>query len=81
MRANFTADGVKDIVPFQYCYATHESLGFGGIRILTETSAGEKLVSVEPNDEQPFYNDLIFRQEWGLNFTFVDQFFAWVHGL
>lgn len=81
VRANFTADGVEDIVPFKYCYATHKSLGFGGIRILTETSAGEKLKSVEPNDVQPFYNDLVFRHEWRLNFSFVDRFFAWVPDL
>ncbi|APP78594.1 HNH endonuclease [Xanthomonas hortorum] len=50
IRADFTGDGVEDILLFEYCYATHGTLAFGGIRILTRTSAGGKLRSVVPND-------------------------------
>lgn len=34
-RADFNSDGIEDILIFEYCYATHGTLGFGGIRILT----------------------------------------------
>lgn len=34
-RADFNNDGIEDILLFEYCYATHGTLGFGGIRILT----------------------------------------------
>ena len=37
-RADFNGDGVEDILLFEYCYATHGTLGFGGIRILTRLS-------------------------------------------
>jgi hypothetical protein len=38
-RADFNRDGIEDILLFEYCYATHGTLGFGGIRILTRRSA------------------------------------------
>ena len=63
VRANITADGVEENLPFRCCYAKHETLGFGGIRILTKTSVGEKLESVAPNDEQSSDIELVFRQE------------------
>lgn len=34
-RADFNGDGVEDILLFEYCYATHGTLGYGGVRILT----------------------------------------------
>lgn len=34
-RADFDGDGVEDILLFEYCYATHGTLGFGGIRVIT----------------------------------------------
>lgn len=34
-RADFSGDGIEDILLFEYCYATHGTLGFGGIKILT----------------------------------------------
>lgn len=34
-RADFNGDGIEDILLFEYCYATHGTFGFGGIRILT----------------------------------------------
>ncbi|MFM4822078.1 hypothetical protein ACEUDB_15665 [Aeromonas hydrophila] len=34
-RADFNDDGIEDILLFEYCYATHGTLGFGGIKILT----------------------------------------------
>lgn len=37
-RADFNNDGIEDILLFEYCYATHGTLGFGGIRILTRKS-------------------------------------------
>jgi hypothetical protein len=39
-RADFNGDGIEDILLFEYCYATHGTLGFGGIRILTRKTAG-----------------------------------------
>lgn len=49
-RADFTGNGVEDILLFEYCYATHGTLGFGGIRVLTRTSATGKFESIAPND-------------------------------
>jgi hypothetical protein len=34
-RADFDGDGIEDILLFEYCYATHGTLGFGGVTILT----------------------------------------------
>jgi hypothetical protein len=39
VRADFDGDGVEDILLYEYCYATHGTLGFGGIRVLTRKSA------------------------------------------
>jgi len=39
MRADFNGDGVEDILLFEYCYATHGTLGYGGIRILTRKNS------------------------------------------
>ncbi|EGR3850427.1 hypothetical protein HPY09_20005 (plasmid) [Vibrio cholerae] len=33
-RADFNGDGLEEILLFEYCYATHGTLGYGGIRIL-----------------------------------------------
>ena len=49
-RADFNGDGVEDILLFEYCYATHGTLGFGGVRILTRTSADGLFESVESLD-------------------------------
>lgn len=38
-RADFNADGIEDILLFEYCYATHGTLGAGGIRIITRLTA------------------------------------------
>jgi hypothetical protein len=38
-RADFNSDGIEDILLFEYCYATHGTLGLGGIRILTRKTA------------------------------------------
>jgi hypothetical protein len=38
-RADFDGDGIEDILLFEYCYATHGTLGFGGVTILTRKSA------------------------------------------
>ncbi|MCP9877830.1 HNH endonuclease [Cyanobium sp. A2C-AMD] len=38
-RADFNGDGIEDILLFEYCYATHGTMGFGGIRIITRLSA------------------------------------------
>jgi hypothetical protein len=37
-RADFNGDGIEDILLFEYCYATHGTLGYGGIRIITRKS-------------------------------------------
>jgi hypothetical protein len=49
-RADFNGDGVEDMLVFEYCYATHGTLGFGGIRILTRKSANGKFEIVERAD-------------------------------
>lgn len=41
-RADFNGDGVEDILLFEYCYATHGTMGYGGIRIITRLSEGGK---------------------------------------
>ncbi|HEH9398774.1 TPA: hypothetical protein SIA35_000735 [Aeromonas sobria] len=38
-RADFNNDGIEDILLFEYCYATHGTLGFGGIKILTRKNS------------------------------------------
>lgn len=38
-RADFNSDGIEDMLLFEYCYATHGTLGFGGIRVLTRKTA------------------------------------------
>lgn len=38
-RADFNGDGIEDILLFEYCYATHGTLGAGGIRIITRLTA------------------------------------------
>ena len=42
VRADFNGDGIEDILLFEYCYATHGTLGFGGIRLITRFAASEK---------------------------------------
>ena len=37
-RADFSGDGIEDILLFNFCYATHGTMGFGSIRILTRKS-------------------------------------------
>ena len=46
VRADFNGDGIEDILLFEYCYATHGTLGFGGIRILTRKSQNGKFEKV-----------------------------------
>lgn len=38
-RADFNGDGVEDILLFEYCYATHGTLGYGGIRVITRLAS------------------------------------------
>lgn len=38
-RADFNNDGIEDILLYEYGYATHGTLGFGGVTILTRRSA------------------------------------------
>lgn len=37
-RADFNLDGIEDMLLFEYCYATHGTLGYGSIRVLTRKS-------------------------------------------
>ena len=46
VRADFNGDGIEDILLFEYCYATHGTLGFGGTRILTRKSEDAKFEKV-----------------------------------
>lgn len=47
-RADFNGDGIEDILLFEYCYATHGTLGAGGIRILTRLTAGAMFSALNP---------------------------------
>ena len=38
-RADFDGDGIEDLLVFEYCYATHGTLGFGGVRLLSRKTA------------------------------------------
>lgn len=49
-RADFNGDGIEDILLFEYCYATHGTLGYGGIRIITRTSPAGKFRAVQSSD-------------------------------
>jgi hypothetical protein len=41
-RADFNGDGLEDILLFEYCYATHGTLGYGGIRVITRLTGDGK---------------------------------------
>lgn len=47
VKSDFNGDGIEDILLFEYCYATHGTLGYGGVRILTRKSADGKFEVVE----------------------------------
>lgn len=49
-RADFNGDGIEDILLFEYCYATHGTVGFGGIRIITRKSNDDMFESLPPRD-------------------------------
>lgn len=49
-RADFNGDGIEDILLFEYCYATHGTLGFGGIRTITRKSNDGMFESSPPRD-------------------------------
>lgn len=37
-RADFNGDGIEDILLYVYCYATHGTLGYGDIKIITRSN-------------------------------------------
>jgi hypothetical protein len=37
-RADFNGDGIEEILVFEYCWATHGTLGYGDVKILTRKS-------------------------------------------
>lgn len=39
VRADFNGDGLEEILVFEYCYATHGTLGYGGVLLLSRQSA------------------------------------------
>ncbi|MGQ0733106.1 MAG: hypothetical protein ACT4QD_05545, partial [Acidobacteriota bacterium] len=39
VRADFDGDGLEEILVFEYCYATHGTLGYGGVRLLSRKTA------------------------------------------
>ncbi len=45
-RADFNGDGVEDILLFEYCYATHGTLGYGGVKILTRKGRNNRFENV-----------------------------------
>ncbi|MBI5115039.1 hypothetical protein HZA56_01035 [Candidatus Poribacteria bacterium] len=47
-RADFSGDGIEDILLFEYCYATHGTLGFGGIKILTRKGPENRFELITP---------------------------------
>jgi hypothetical protein len=47
-RADFNGDGVEEILLFEYCHATHGTLGYGGIAILTRTGPESLFKRVVP---------------------------------
>ena len=47
VKSDFNGDGIEDILLFEYCYATHGTLGYGGVRILSRKSADGKFEIVE----------------------------------
>jgi len=49
-RADFNGDGIEDILLFEYCWATHGTLGYGGIRIMTRKTADGLFEFVASND-------------------------------
>jgi len=51
-RADFNGDGIEDILVFEYGYATHGTLGFGGVRILTRRTASSRFEVVDLNVTQ-----------------------------
>ena len=42
VRSDFNNDGIEDILLFEYCYATHGTLGYSQVPILTRKSADSK---------------------------------------
>ena len=51
VRADFNGDGIEDILLFKWNYATHGTLGYGGICILTRKSMEGKFEIVQPHDQ------------------------------
>jgi hypothetical protein len=49
-RADFSGDGLEDILLFEYCYATHGTMGYGSIRMLTRKSADSLFENVGLNE-------------------------------
>lgn len=47
VRADFNGDGIEDILLFEYCYATHGTMGFGGVRLITRLAADEKFTVLD----------------------------------
>lgn len=49
-RADFNGDGFEDILLFEYCWATHGTFGFGGVRVLTRKSVDGLFESMATDD-------------------------------
>lgn len=45
-RADFSRSGNEEILVFEYCYATHGTLGYGGARVITRASGDSNLQEV-----------------------------------
>ena len=48
-RADFNGDGIEDILLFEYCWATHGTLGFGHVLVLTRKAPDGLFESVAFN--------------------------------
>lgn len=46
-RADFNGDGIEDILLFEYCYATHGSMAWGNIKLVTRLAADAQFSNVE----------------------------------
>lgn len=51
VRADFNGDGTEAILLFEYCYATHGSLGFGGIKLITRKQHDALFEVITPSCE------------------------------
>lgn len=52
VRADLNGDGIEDIMLFEYCYATHGTMGFGGVRLITRFATNENFTVLDAPTER-----------------------------